>query len=125
MEQNRKTVLLTGATGIMGEAGLKELLNRRDRFDIRLLVRPSARNRAKLEYLKDAEHVSIVWGDLTDYSNVFTAVSGTDYVLHVGGMVSPKADYLPITTRKVNVTSAENIVKAVLAQPNADENRVV
>ncbi len=37
----KKTVFITGTTGSMGSAGLKILLDRRDRFDIVNLVRPS------------------------------------------------------------------------------------
>jgi nucleoside-diphosphate-sugar epimerase len=40
-------------------------------------------------------------------------------------MVSPAADYYPEKTLKVNVGSAENVVKAVLAQQNASEIKVV
>lgn len=37
----KKTIFLTGATGHMGSEGLKQLLKRRDEFDIRLLVLPT------------------------------------------------------------------------------------
>lgn len=123
--KQKKTVFLTGVTGIMGGAGMNELLKRRDRFDITVLARPSEKNNKKLRHLANEEGVRIVWGDLLDYDDVLAGVTGADYVLHVGGMVSPKADYLPVTTRKVNVTAAENIARAVLAQPNADEIKVV
>ena len=39
--------------------------------------------------------IRIVWGDLTSYQDVLNGVTGADYVLHVGGMVSPAADYFP------------------------------
>ncbi len=69
--------------------------------------------------------IKIVWGDLTKYEDVLAAVTGVDYVLHVGGMVSPSADYYPKTTQYVNITAAEHLVKAIQAQPNADEIRAV
>lgn len=119
-----KTIFLTGSTGIMGSAALKEMLNRKGRFNIRLLVRPSKKNIKKLEYLKDNPDVTIIWGDLCNYDDVLKGVSGSDYVLHVGGMVSPAADYFPKKTLRVNVTAAENICRAVLAQPNADDIKV-
>jgi NAD(P)-dependent dehydrogenase (short-subunit alcohol dehydrogenase family) len=51
----RKTVFVTGTTGSMGGATLRELLGRRERFDIVTLARPSARNRKILApYLDDA-----------------------------------------------------------------------
>ena len=121
----KKTVLLTGATGNMGWAGFQELYKKKDRFNITVLARPSKKNRQLLGQYEFDPAVKLVWGDLTDYSDVLTAVEGADYVLHVGGMVSPAADYYPEKTLKVNISSSENIVKAVLAQPNADEIKVV
>lgn len=121
----KKTVFLTGATGNMGWAGFQELYARRDRFNIRILVRDSKKNRKKLAGYADEPSVSIVWGDLTRYEDVLAGVSGADYVLHVGGMVSPAADYFPEQTLKVNVTAAENVVKAIQVQPNKDDIRVV
>lgn len=121
----KKTVFLTGATGNMGWAGFQELLKKRDRFRVRILARRSAKNEKLLKpYLHD-EDVEIVWGDLTVYDDVLAGVTGADFVLHVGGMVSPKADYYPEQTRKVNVTAAENIVRAVLAQPDHSSVKVV
>ena len=121
----KSTVFLTGATGNMGWAGFQELYSRKERFNIRILVRDSKKNRRKLaRYLSDPA-VTVVWGDLTRYEDVLAGVTGSDYVLHVGGMVSPAADYFPQKTLHVNVTSAENVVKAVLAQPNKDEIKVV
>ena len=121
----KKTIFLTGATGNMGWAGFKELYARKDRFDIRLLVRDSKKNRKMLAPYMEDESVTIVWGDLTRYEDVLAGVTGSDYVLHVGGMVSPAADYYPEKTLKVNVTAAENVVKAVLAQDNASQIKVV
>ena len=118
----KKRVFITGATGTMGWAGLQELLQRLDRLDITVLARPSKKNKEKLAPY--ADRIRIVWGDLTKYEDVLEATKGADYVLHVGGMVSPAADYFPNKTRRVNVLAAENVAKAVLAQPNADSIKV-
>ena len=104
----KKTVFLTGATGNMGWAGFKELYGRKDRFNIRILARDSARNRKKLARYVDDPAVTVIWGDLMRYEDVLEGVNGSDYVLHVGGMVSPAADYYPEKTLKVNIGSAEN-----------------
>lgn len=123
--KKKKTIFLTGATGTMGGAGLKEIAKRFDRFKVTLLARPSQANQTKLAAYKDCEDVRIVWGDLTRYEDVLKGVEGADYVLHVGGMVSPAADYYPKKTRRVNTLAAQNIVSAVKAQPNADQIKVV
>lgn len=120
----KKTVFLTGGTGNMGWAGFQELLAK-GKFNIRLLARESKKNRKKLSPYASDPRVTVIWGDLTRYEDVLRGVEGADYVLHVGGMVSPAADYYPEKTLKVNVTAAENVVKAILAQPNASEIRTV
>ncbi len=122
---NKKTVFLTGATGHMGWAGFKELYAKKDRFNIVVLIRDSEKNREQFkDYLNDPS-VKIVWGDLMNYDEVLAGVTGADYVLHVGGMVSPAADYYPKKTIKTNTTAAKNIVNAVKAQPDPDAVKVV
>lgn len=119
----KKRVFLTGATGVMGGATLNELLSRGDKFDVTVLVRDSKRNRHLMA--KYGDKVRVVWGDLTHYEDVLKGATGADYVLHVGGMVSPRADYKPKSVIEVNVAAAENVVKAVKAQPNSDAVKVV
>ncbi len=112
----KTTVFLTGATGTMGWAGLQELLAHKEEnnYVIRILARPSKKNKEKLAPL--ADKIEIVWGDLARYEDVLRGVAGSDIVLHVGGMVSPQADYKPRATRKVNITAAEHLRDAILAQ---------
>ncbi len=121
----KKTVFLTGASGNMGFQGFKELYYRKNMYDITLLLldKPSEREMFK-KYEADPS-VKIIWGDLTNYDDVLECVTGSDYVLHVGGMVSPAADYYPNKTLYVNVTAMENIVRAVKAQPDPDAVKVV
>lgn len=121
----KKTIFLTGATGNMGWAGFKELYARKDEFNIRILARKSPKNIKKLSPYMDDPSVTVIWGDLTVYEDVLNGVEGSDYVLHVGGMVSPAADYYPQKTLKVNVLFSENVARAVLEQPNADDIKVV
>lgn len=123
--KNKKTIFLTGATGNMGWAGFQELYARKDRFNIRILARDSRKNRRLLKAYADDPAVAIIWGDLTRYADVLEGMNGADYVLHVGGMVSPAADYYPEKTLEVNVKAAENVVKAILAQPRKDDVKAV
>ena len=121
----KKTVALTGASGNMGYRGFLELYARKDKFRIVLLLRNSRKNRKRFrDYLQDPA-VRIVWGDLTCYEDILELVTGADYVLHVGGMVSPAADYYPVRTLRTNVSAARHIVRAVKAQPDPDNVKVV
>ena len=125
MAKTKRTVFLTGGTGNMGWAGFQELYARKERFDIRLLARDSKKNHKMLDRYASDPAVTVIWGDLTRYEDVLAGMNGADIVLHVGGMVSPAADYFPEKTLKVNVSAAENVAKAALAQPNADDIKVV
>ena len=121
----KKTVFLTGASGHMGHQTFLEFMKHKDAYNLVLLLRDSEKNRKMFgEYLGDSS-VKIVWGDLTKYEDVAKAVEGSDYVLHVGGMVSPAADYYPTKTVVTNTKAARNIVDAVKAQPNPDAIKVV
>ena len=121
----KKTVALTGASGTMGFQGFLELYKRKQEFNIVLLIRDSKKNRKKFaQYINDPA-IRFVWGDLEKYEDVLEMVSGADYVLHVGGMVSPAADYYPMKTQKTNIEAARNIVRAVKAQPDPDSVKVV
>ncbi|HQA06225.1 MAG TPA: NAD-dependent epimerase/dehydratase family protein, partial [Clostridiales bacterium] len=89
------------------------------------MLRDSAKNREMFsDYLNDSS-VKIVWGDLCDFDSVLKCVTGADIVLHVGGLVSPAADYFPLKTQEVNVKAMQNIVDAVKAQPDPDSIKVV
>lgn len=121
----KKRVFLTGSSGNMGFAGFKELYARKDRYDIVLLNRGSQKNKDKFKDYENDPSVTLVWGDLTNYDDVLKCVEGADYVLHVGGMVSPAADYYPKKTIETNTIAAKNIVNAIKAQPNADDVHLV
>ena len=116
-----KTAFITGASGTMGWATFKQIHENRPDLDIVVLLRDSKKNRDLFApYLGDPR-VRIVWGDFNDYDSILDCVTGADYVLHIGGLVSPAADYYPKKTLKTNVLAAENIINAIKAQPNPDE----
>jgi len=125
MLKNKKTIFLTGASGNMGLEVFKQLLERRDRFDITALVLPTEKDKKIMSVYEHLPGVKLIWGDLTQYSDVFQGVNGADYVLHVGGMVSPMADYHPELTRKVNLGSIKNIIKAIRVQRDPDAIKLI
>jgi len=122
---NKKTVFLTGASGHMGQAGLQELLKKRDQFNLVLLVLPTERDKKIMSAYEHEAGIKIVWGDLTRYADILECVTGVDYVLHVGGLVSPLADYQPELTAKVNIGAIQNIIRAIKAQPEPDQIKLV
>ncbi len=121
----KKKVFLTGASGNMGHHSFLEFMKHKDQYDLVLLLRGSDKNKKMFAEYANDPGVKIVWGDLSKYEDVLQCVTGADYVLHVGGMVSPAADYYPTKTIQTNTKAARNIVDAVKAQPNADDIKVV
>jgi hypothetical protein len=120
----RKRVFLTGTTGSMGGSALKHLL-KRGTCDIVTLVRPSEKNKETMKAYDREPGLEIVWGDLTCYEDVLKCVTGSDMVLHPAAFIAPAADHDPETAWKINVGSAEHIVKAIKAQSDPDAIKLV
>lgn len=111
-----RKIFLTGATGVMGQQTLHALLSpsmAEEDFEITVLARPSKKNRKKLAPFIE-KGVKVIWGDLTDPTAVDAGVKEADVVLHVGGLVSPVADWQPENTLRVNVESMRNIIEAAI-----------
>jgi nucleoside-diphosphate-sugar epimerase len=121
----KQRVFLSGATGTMGSMGMKALLEDIDEIELVVLVRPSETNKKTMRPLSGIQGLSIVWGDLTNYEDVKKCVTNADVVLHVGAFVSPKADYFPEQTMKINCGSTVNIVKAIKELGQAEKTRLV
>lgn len=121
-------MFLTGATGVMGMAGLHSLMQAEfngEKLAVSVLARPSDKNRKKLARF-EKEGVDVIWGDLLDEDDVRRGVDRADIVLHVGGMVSPLADRYPEKTMKVNVGSMRSVVNSAIAkQERGEDIRVV
>ncbi|MDE6559424.1 MAG: NAD-dependent epimerase/dehydratase family protein, partial [Muribaculaceae bacterium] len=123
-----RKIFLTGATGVMGTQTLHALLDPSmddEEFRITVLARDSKKNRKKLAPFIE-KGVKVILGDLTDPNAVEEGVKDADVVLHVGGLVSPVADWQPENTLRVNVESMRNIIaSARRREERGDEVRVV
>lgn len=100
------TVLVTGATGLLGSHLTELLIARGDRP--RVLVRPGD----SMNGLADA-NVDICWGDLADRAALEAAVTGVDRVLHCAartGPWGPEAEY-----ERANVSGLKTLVNVALA----------
>ena len=125
MQKQKKRIFLTGATGNWGQYILREFAQRADRFDIVALVLPTKKDTGVIGQFTGVDNLNVVYGDITDYPTVLSCVTGADYVLHTGAVVSPFADDHPELTHAVNVGGARNVIKAVQAQPDPDAVRLV
>jgi nucleoside-diphosphate-sugar epimerase len=120
---DKPTVALFGSTGTMGIKALEELWKRRDEFYIKILARPSKKNKKLLRtYEKNAENLlEIVWGDATSHEDVKATIQGADWVLNCMALISPTADYCQEEAYSVNTEGIRNIVKAIESEPQGPE----
>lgn len=112
-----KKILITGATGAIGNEVLKQLYALQNPSTISVFVRPSKKAR-KLENTYKGIHMH--YGAITDAAAVAEACKDQDYVIHLAAVIPPLADEKPAMTRAVNVEGTRNIVKGMeLNCPNA------
>lgn len=119
---SRTRVLLTGASGSMGNEAFQELLRRSDRVQTRLLLRPSAVNKKRFAPYEGRQGLEIVWGDVTELDDVCRAVEGVEFVLHAAAMISPAADRAPEQSRRINAGGAAHLVEAIRRQPRGGDD---
>lgn len=125
MKMRKQRVLLTGATGGMGFVTLNELLKDRDQQEIVVFAQATDADRKKLAPYENLNGLTIRWGDLTSYDDVFACVRDVDIILHVAALVSPTADYHPELAMKVNYGGMRNLLDAVREQGRMEEVKLV
>ena len=118
-------IFLTGASGNMGSETLKKLLALDKVPDITILVRDNKKSIKKIQNLIAHPRVNVLYGDLRDPGVIKRGVQHADLILHIGGMVSPKADYFPKETMEVNTKAMKNIVNAAMKRPSDRRPAVV
>ena len=98
--------IITGATGLLGNALIRELLNRGR--NIKALVRKSSDTAC----FSGCE-VEQLFGDVLDLESLKKAFIGAEYVYHLASEVS----IMPgrhRRLREINITGTDNVIKACL-----------
>jgi dihydroflavonol-4-reductase len=96
-------ILVTGATGHIGNVLIRKLLRRKEK--VRAMVMPHE-DRAALKGLD----VEIVEGDVLDVKSLRKAMQGVERVFHLAGMISILPGEDPIV-RMVNLIGTRNVVE--------------
>ncbi|CAL8274575.1 unnamed protein product [Lota lota] len=112
MSNERSLVyLVTGGCGFLGRHLLGVLLEKEDRVrEIRLfdkVVDPRL-----TVHSTDGVKVSVIQGDITDYSSVREAMCGADVVFHSASLVDVWHKVPDAVINAVNVTGTENVIHA-------------
>ncbi len=97
------TILVTGATGFLGQHICRELAN----LDFKVVALARDFSKAK-EILNEFENIEIREGDLNNLSSLENAMNNIDVVIHSAGLVSDWGN--PETFRKSNVEGTKNLL---------------
>jgi len=108
-----KTILITGGSGSLGTALVKEFL----KYNVKA-IRVFSRNES-MQYdlrrkFKD-ERLKIFLGDVRDRDRVFRAMEGVDIVIHAAALKHVDLiEYNPFEALKTNCLGSQNIIDAAL-----------
>jgi len=100
-------VLVTGASGFVGNEVVRELLARG--HAVKALVRPKSEKK-----LQERDQVEIVFGDCLNPEVLHQAVQGCDAVIHLVGIIR-EFPGRGITFERVHVEATKNVVEAAKA----------
>lgn len=99
---------VTGAAGTIGSVLCRRLLQ--DGHSVRFFNRPSDRAKRVATRL---EGVVPVWGDVTELSDVKTAIKGVDGIFHLADIIPPGSEKNPELAEKISVGGTKNVLRAI------------
>ncbi|GIM46469.1 membrane protein [Collibacillus ludicampi] len=109
-----RTVLITGATGTMGQAMARRILNY-EPSTIRLFSRDEYKQYVLKEEIGHIPQYRFLLGDVRDLERVQRAMQGVDIVLHTAALKHlPACEYNPFEAIKTNVIGTQNVIQACL-----------
>ena len=113
MFKNKK-LLITGGTGSFGHAVLKNFLHT-DIKEIRIFSRDEKKqDDMRLSFLN--EKLKFYLGDVRDYTSIFEATKGVDYVFHAAALKQvPSCEFYPLEAVRTNILGTENVLSAAIA----------
>jgi len=102
-------VLVTGAFGRLGQAGIERLLE--EGHSVVAFDLPSRRNRKEARRFES--RVRTVWGDVRSPEDIGPAVAASDAIIHNAGVLAPASESHPDLAHAVNVGGTRNILNAM------------
>jgi UDP-glucose 4-epimerase len=107
------TILITGGTGSFGKTVLKYFLDAPVK-EIRIFSRDEKKQDDMRTSLA-TNKVKFYIGDVRDYSSVFQAMTGVDFVFHAAALKQvPSCEFYPMEAVRTNVMGTENVLNAAL-----------
>lgn len=110
-----KVLMITGGTGSFGNTVLKRFLST-DVREIRIFSRDEKKQDDMRLSIND-DKLKFYLGDVRDYSSIYQALKGVDYVFHAAALKQvPSCEFYPMEAVRTNVMGTENVLNAAVAQ---------
>lgn len=106
----QKKILLTGASGTVGQEVLKQLVQFQH-YEITAFDQKTNNSKKILSPFED--RVKIIYGDITNTEEAEAACKDQDVVIHLAAIIPPLADHHPDLAHKVNVTGTKNLISGI------------
>lgn len=112
---DNKSILITGGTGSFGKKYVKTLLERYSPKKIIIYSRDELKQ-FEMQQVFNQDCMRYFIGDVRDKERLVQAMNGVDFVIHAAALKQvPAAEYNPTECIKTNITGAENVIRAALA----------
>ncbi|MCU7828638.1 MAG: polysaccharide biosynthesis protein [Candidatus Thiodiazotropha sp. (ex Myrtea sp. 'scaly one' KF741663)] len=110
-----KVLMITGGTGSFGKTVLNRFLST-DVREIRIFSRDEKKQEdMRIELANDK--VKFYIGDVRDYSSLYDALDGVDYVFHAAALKQvPSCEFYPMEAVRTNIIGTENVMNAAVAK---------
>lgn len=115
---NKKKILVTGATGLLGAHVLQQLVAKK--HDVTAICRSTSSKKVIEKVFRtyssdtsDIQKIKWVIGDVTDYFSLEDSFDGIDTVYHIAGMISFQGKDKQ-KLENVNIQGSANVVNAAL-----------
>lgn len=107
------SILITGGTGSIGNALVKELLPLKSVRKIVIFSRDELKQSNMRTFFNDNEKLRWFLGDVRDLNRLHRALNGIDYVIHAAALKHVDAgEYNPIEFIKTNIEGSRNVIDA-------------
>lgn len=109
-------LLITGGTGSLGRALVKQLLDQSKVRTIVIYSRDELKQQEMRIELGNDERLRFFLGDIRDYARLCTALHNVDYVVHAAALKQvDTGEYNPMEFVKTNVLGSQNVIDACIS----------
>jgi len=108
-----KSVLITGGSGSLGKALVRQLLDETDVRRIAIYSRDELKQFHMRSEFEDNSRLRWFIGDIRDKDRLVRAMHGVDYVVHAAALKQvDTGEYNPMEFIKTNVLGSQNVIEA-------------